>query len=762
MANEAFKLVPTPEGGMSLHLNLAKTSFVVAMTPEEVKGVMKKVEAWHKKMHASASVSGRGLPDPVLVGRREVMGTLMRRMAEVTPPGLMGQAAASTIDARGTANVNVSPGLMDLIQSGQKAYGAIKNAQTVSRQSKARSAAQRKQDPTLRQYAGQMLRKAGRGIKAAIPKVRLTATARVNVPFRPEPSKRTAVTNGLATIRLRRARFLAWQRRPGSQPTRQDMMQANQWTNGFAIKNGIPSTTTKHQFWNYPLPIIQTKVSATVKLAEAQGAPAAPPKGVPVRPAWAAIDNVKIGIVRRGLRILAGRRARFIAKQRNATVTSPLDINQGKNYARSVFISKGVPTSYPVAGRGAIQIAGWTFPKLPPGGGLRGMPPGAATGPSFEARRGIAHFNPAAGGQDAVTAFWAQSASVIKQKIDDILRLEEPNAPSVLPGAPVVMPPAPGTAAAPASASATSNYQYGGGGGGGGGGGYGGGGGGGGDGGLAPGDMSQPMSDLPEEAPGNLATADEPGMDNYPAGQSDRDYDQLRADGSIPPEGEIPGSLDPIETPGDFQQMEEQPGLDEVTEADVDASQAVTDYQAQADDAPDGGDIEPADDEPQLEPGEGEMNGEFELDGVGHHKRRGGSKTISKKRYEHMVKHCAKKIAAKAGKSQPTPADFAAAKITIDRNLRSRGVTVVGDALLGLSDIMGAAYIIGAAERGSPVAKAAIKKSLIAAKKGKPKAKKFVRALTVVARGKQSVAAKKKGGIFSRYFRAVHSLGTRA
>jgi hypothetical protein len=778
--NEAFVLKPTPDGGMSLHLNLARTSFVVAVTPAEMADIKKRVEAWHAQAHAKspAAVSGDSVP----YARREVVGMLMRRMAEVTPPGLMGAVAKAAIKKRvvtGTkkpavtavrkpgvaapakAPAKIDPAKIRALDSafkllvGRRARFIAANrtktvnpkaAPTAAETTAARSWAiaylgkagfptdprPNPANPFWRQTAQAIASKAAATLNRAT-KEGAPAKIAGPKPFRLERNKLKAVENALKIVGLRRAKFLAWQRKPSSPVTSGDVKVGTLWAREFFQKNGIPATTAPHQFWDQPLPIIQTKIGSVVKLAEAQGAPAKPP--TPVKPVVVKMDPKKIAVIRTGLRALAGRRSRYLAKQRNDKYTSPKDIAEGKKFAREVFTKAQIPVTYPVPGRkGLVTIAGWI--------GADPLAPTAINKP------------------DPVTAFWAQDPSVIKQKVDDALKSAEKDAPATLPPpVPVVMPPAP--TAPPDGVPSPITMEPGGGGGAPG------------DApegtpadvapgdvpqgdpapgvedaiGPSPGDMSQP-EEPPPEMPGELATADDPAGEQYPAG--DVPYtDPGAAPEDVPgtldlPTDEAPADLPPDQYPGDFEQTEEQPPLEEVPETEVSPDEFMPTDEA----------VDIAEDSTQ---GEGHMYGAFE---IGAHRHRHGKK-IPKAKYEAMVKKCALVIAAKRAKTQPTPADYAAAKIHVDRKLKARGMTVAGDNILGVSDIMGAAYIIGAAERGHPAAKMAIKKSVIAAKKGSPKAHKFVRAMTAVAQGKQRSAEKKKGGLFSRYFRAVNSLSKR-
>lgn len=795
--NEAFILKPTPDGGMALHLNLARTSFVVAVTPAEIAKIKERVEAWHADAHRKnpAAVSGDSVP----YARREVLGLLMRRMAEVTPPGLMGAAAKKTIQKRvatGTrkpaatavkkpaaparkpapkpaarpapkpaakpaakpaqidpAKLRAVTNALSILTTRRAKFIAANRTKTVDpkatptpseiatakswgiaylgRKGFPTDPVPTPANPFWKQPTKTIANKAAAAVNAAT-KEGAPAKIPAPKPFRLERNKLKVVETALKTIASRRAKFLAWQKKPGTPVASADMKLATQWAREFAQKNGVPSTSAPHQFWNQSLPIITTKVSAVVRLAEAQGAPAKPP--APVKPTVVKMDPKKIAIIRTGLRALAGRRARFLAKERKAKFTSPADISAGKKFAREHFIKSQIPVTYPAPGKkGLVQISGWVVMGAVP------MP-------------------------DPVTAFWAQAPAVIKQKVDDALKAAEKDAPASLPPpVPGVRPPAPAAAPTPMDVPGASP---------------------GGDGsapgdmppeiaeapgqveeavGPPPGDMSMP-EEPPAEIPGELATADMP-VEEFPAG--DTSYAPEPA-GEAPeeypgemalPEDSAPADVPAEEFPGDYAQVEEQPELP--AEGVPEEAALIEEYSADSF-APNESEYveEPVADAETFMPTEEEAEGEGTMYGayeIGAQPRR--PKAIAKARYEKMVKRCATLIAAKRAKTTPTPADYAAAKVIVDKKLARRGVKVAGDHILGVSDIMGAAFIMGAAERGNPKAKAAIKKAVVNAKRGNPKAKKSVRALIAVAQGKkrQQAKAKKPGGIFARYMRAVTS-----
>lgn len=156
------------------------------------------------------------------------------------------------------------------------------------------------------------------------------------------------------------------------------------------------------------------------------------------------------------------------------------------------------------------------------------------------------------------------------------------------------------------------------------------------------------------------------------------------------------------------------------------------------------------------------MYGAYELGATpaGKKRRKHHPKKITKARYETMVKRHAMRIATKRAKVTPTPADYAAAKIAVDAKLKKRNITVAGDHLVGLSDIMGAAFLVSAAEAGNPVAKKAIRNTALKAKTGNPTAVRNAKALRAVAQGRKINATKRSGGggLLSRWFRAVDTL----
>lgn len=151
------------------------------------------------------------------------------------------------------------------------------------------------------------------------------------------------------------------------------------------------------------------------------------------------------------------------------------------------------------------------------------------------------------------------------------------------------------------------------------------------------------------------------------------------------------------------------------------------------------------------------MYGAYEI-GTAGQKAFGQPRTITKAQYERNVRQKAIEIARKrahaaAKHAISTPADYAAAKIQIDAWMKRANVTVSGDYLVGVSDIMGAAFVMGAAERGNPQARRAVAKVIRKARAGSPQARKQVRAMVAVERGKR----RRPLGLFARYTRAVTS-----
>lgn len=113
---------------------------------------------------------------------------------------------------------------------------------------------------------------------------------------------------------------------------------------------------------------------------------------------------------------------------------------------------------------------------------------------------------------------------------------------------------------------------------------------------------------------------------------------------------------------------------------------------------------------------------------MGETRPRGSRRAISKQKYEAIVKKLACRIALQR-QCKPSPKEFAAAKKRVDACLRRARVSVSGAMMMGVSDIMAASFVLGAAAQGSPAAKLAIMKSVEAAKEGSLRAKKDVKAL---------------------------------
>lgn len=119
-------------------------------------------------------------------------------------------------------------------------------------------------------------------------------------------------------------------------------------------------------------------------------------------------------------------------------------------------------------------------------------------------------------------------------------------------------------------------------------------------------------------------------------------------------------------------------------------------------------------------------------------------RAITKKKYEALVVRLAHRIAARSNR-KPTPAEFALAKKQLDTRLKRSNVRVAGELRMGISDIMAASYIIGAAAAGSPAAQLAIMKSVEAAKEGHVRGKKAVKALQIAKKKMQTQKAKQNG-----------------
>jgi hypothetical protein len=239
---------------------------------------------------------------------------------------------------------------------------------------------------------------------------------------------------------------------------------------------------------------------------------------------------------------------------------------------------------------------------------------------------------------------------------------------------------------------------------------------------VAPGDEPGPVSDpgpAAEDLPGGLATADEPGAEDYQPGET-ADYGEV-------PEGEEPGELSEAVTDPDsaFEAPEAEEEVSEETTAE-EISEEISEEQE----------------------GEEAMTGAYEIGAA--------PKAINKQKYEQIVRGRAAKVArglasyfknrktAVPGAGPTRAAIWAKAKQQVDGSLAKKGVTVAGDLQIGMSDIMGAAFVLGQAAKGTPKAKLAarkaIRKTMAAAKAGSPGAKKQVKALRIAR--KPAVARK--------------------
>jgi hypothetical protein len=258
------------------------------------------------------------------------------------------------------------------------------------------------------------------------------------------------------------------------------------------------------------------------------------------------------------------------------------------------------------------------------------------------------------------------------------------------------------------------------------------------------------VSEEEDMAPGNFPAADEgavpadlpPMPPEYAPGDEPEvpdpsDYEPVPGDmpdGSdegVPGEGapeEIPGEVPESEIPGEVdEEYDVAPG--DMTEEGIPGEGEEVDEAAEEA-------VEEVVEEEAIEEEQGET-----MEGV-------AGKKISKEKYERMVRKAAAKLASGLGrrfgarkplnlipgKHPIASAIWAKAKIKIDAALAKRGVTVAGSHLLGVSDIMGAAYVIGKAKKGNKAAKRAIKKAARAARTGSPHAKRNLRALRIASK----------------------------
>lgn len=585
--SEAFKFERTKDGGASLSLNLGHSFFVVAMTPTEFQSIKDRIEAWHRDMHKREAARARmqgvsncwpnaGTANPERQLRSTVVGTLMRRMSEEVPSHLMGAVAKAQLDARSKANVSIklpkisfkqpprpsvrqpvkgrpAPAAKPIQADRQKIALVHKALLTLANRRAVMLAFERRKTTKPlpneitqgKAYAQAEFKKHGIpstsssdpfwklpsttiAIKIAAA---LKASERTGAPIklskaqapRIDRSKLRVAQKALMTIATRRARFLAWQKKPGSQPSPSDMNAGKTWARDFMQRNGVPTAQAPHVFWDLSLPIIETKVNALVKLAEVQGAPAKPLG--PPRPVATVIEPAKIAAVRRGLQILISRRGRWNAFQRKSAQASQTDFAAARDFARAHFTKHQIPTKLP--GKTSF-IAGWVVGQTP----------------------------------DPVTAFWAQPLPAIQAKVAEALKAAENDAPTKLPvtpgqPAPTVTPPAPGAVPAGTPIPGTQSTPIapvspGGGGGGGGGGGYT-------PGAMPPGQMPGDIDEILDSvAPGDTGfppiEQDIPLQlpEEYPAGEQSLE--------EIPgemPEEEIPGEVDvpSDEAPGDLDWM---------------------------------------------------------------------------------------------------------------------------------------------------------------------------------------------------------------
>lgn len=134
------------------------------------------------------------------------------------------------------------------------------------------------------------------------------------------------------------------------------------------------------------------------------------------------------------------------------------------------------------------------------------------------------------------------------------------------------------------------------------------------------------------------------------------------------------------------------------------------------------------------------MNGAYELGAASPRK-------ISKQKYELMVRKAAAKLAGKlahrfrgqgridhnTGRKPAQEAVWARAKHGVDSHLKRTRVMILGSQV-GVSDIMGASYILGCAKRGSGSAMGWINNVVKMAGKGSPTAQMHLNALRIAKR----------------------------
>ena len=393
--NEAFTFKALPDGGVCLSLNLARTAFSVNVSQEEIKTIRKRVEDWHRQMHAQGTSTAMGFD--VLDGhvRSAVMGCAMKKMEAVTPPGLMGAVAKAALTKRIQVKKSLPVAAAAKVAQ-QKIAVAAKKIASRPAESRPTAPTQKKIDPaaikavqkallivtdrrakylsaTKRKQAHPNAAEVSEGknfarqhfTKMGIPSdmkaapfwfqptkvIANKAAAAVNAattqgaPVKPPvvaqkvvPVKMAIVKKGLSTVAQRRARFLAFQARKKSVPNPVEVNQGQAFANEFFTKSGIPVNDAPAPFWNQNPPMIQAAVAKIMKEADAKGAPAKTPQPVKV-------DRSKLREVEKGIKVVALRRARFLMNQAKRKHVSPDDVKAGNAFAKDFFVKNEIPTT---------------------------------------------------------------------------------------------------------------------------------------------------------------------------------------------------------------------------------------------------------------------------------------------------------------------------------------------------------------------------------------------------------------------------------
>lgn len=391
-----FSIRRLPDGGLALIGRFQHGEFAVKLTGKEVATIQRHVVALHKKLHGNGMMSGMG--GPSLVRRKiksAVIGQLRHRLrqasimgAKASVPSAQQKQPAKRVAQRPQMKPTVDIELRNKIQVINKALAAT-SQNRIRFLSGGRRAPTPQEIAQGRNYAAQgfirlglpgnlkphpfyqgktlavvadLAAKAVNQLKQ-VPKAAQAAQATAQVtaktapqagaktapkapqPLKPKPAQMKPVLAGIKVLTIRRAAMLAYEARKQSKPTPDELKRGQAFAHQLYLREGIPTTDAPSTFWRNPVGLIARRVQAIVEQATKLGAP----KKVPLAP----VDGSKLQILRKGVSLVATRRAKFLAQQRlsradvhqgrTAPVTQP-DMRSGVQFAKAFFNKNGVPS----------------------------------------------------------------------------------------------------------------------------------------------------------------------------------------------------------------------------------------------------------------------------------------------------------------------------------------------------------------------------------------------------------------------------------